>query len=255
MKIIYISYGYVNSSTRFSFHPPKENLSSISTLLFLDFTFTTIHKQKPIIFYRFIKNDCGLKSCLLKVNALSVDTTGNGNKGPMRPTVYQNSAFNSNGSYNRGTQSLYQDPRYGFDGVHSRLPWIDSSVYSNRMPRNNTNTTPLSNANGFASKNQNFRTKSHLVSPRPMSGINAAIVNDRRQLNLAAGQKGAGSFSVLCLVETPGGEFRGSTQFRLLLPSDVFPIGVEGRFYATRQNQSLNLALELISSVGKTHFQ
>ncbi|GKB96572.1 YTH domain-containing protein [Tanacetum coccineum] len=106
--------------------------------------------------------------------ALSVDTTGNGNKGPVRPAAYQNSAFNSNGSYNRGAQSTYQDARYGFDGVHSPLPWVDSSVYSNGLSRNNTNTTPLSNANGFAPKNQNFRTNSHIVSPRPMSGINAA---------------------------------------------------------------------------------
>ena len=95
--------------------------------------------------------------------ALSVDTTGNGNKGPVRPAAYQNSTFNSNGSYNRGAQSTYQDAQYGFGGVHSPLPWVDSSVYSNGLSGNNTNTTPLSNANVFASKNHNFRTNSHLV--------------------------------------------------------------------------------------------
>ncbi|PWA50723.1 YTH domain-containing protein [Artemisia annua] len=123
--------------------------------------------------------------------ALSVDTTGNGNKGPMRPIAYQNSAFNSTGSYNRGTQSTYQDPRYGFDGVHSPIPWVDSSVYSNGMARNNTNTTPLSNANGFASKNQHFHTNSHLVNPRPMSGMNTASGYMKRMYpNKVYGRKG-----------------------------------------------------------------
>ncbi|PWA64919.1 Sterile alpha motif domain-containing protein [Artemisia annua] len=123
--------------------------------------------------------------------ALSVDTTGNGNKGPMRPVAYQNSAFNSNGSYNRGTQSTYQDQRYGFDGVHSPIPWVDSSVYSNGMARNNTNTTPLSNANGFASKNQHFHTNSHLVNQRPMSDMNTASGYMKRMYpNKVYGRKG-----------------------------------------------------------------
>ncbi|KAI3706290.1 hypothetical protein L6452_23923 [Arctium lappa] len=114
---------------------------------------------------------------------LSVDTTngnpnsivkGNTGPAPVRPATFQNSGFNSNGSYGRGAQNAFQDPRYGFDGVHSPIPWLDGPIYSDGRPRNNTNTASLSNANGFASKNQNVRPHSHLMSPRPMAGINAA---------------------------------------------------------------------------------
>ncbi|KAI3716483.1 hypothetical protein L1987_67394 [Smallanthus sonchifolius] len=69
---------------------------------------------------------------------------------PVRPAAYQNPVFNSNGS------------------------WLDSSIYSNGQPRNNANSAPLSNANGFASKNQNVSSHSQIASSRPMQGINTA---------------------------------------------------------------------------------
>ncbi|XP_024985182.1 YTH domain-containing family protein 2-like [Cynara cardunculus var. scolymus] len=96
---------------------------------------------------------------------------------PVRPTSYQNSGFNANGSYGRGVQNGYQDLRYGFDGVHSPIPWLDSPLYSDGQPRNNSNIAPVSNGNGVASRNQNLRPHSHLMglqSPRPMSGVNTA---------------------------------------------------------------------------------
>ncbi|KAI7739020.1 hypothetical protein M8C21_030553 [Ambrosia artemisiifolia] len=84
---------------------------------------------------------------------------------PVRPAAYQNQIYNSG----RGTQNGFQDPR-----VHSSVPWLDSSIYSNGQIRNNSTSVPLTNANGFASKNQNVRPHSHFVSSRPMPGTNTA---------------------------------------------------------------------------------
>ncbi|KAD4384186.1 hypothetical protein E3N88_24354 [Mikania micrantha] len=84
----------------------------------------------------------------------------------------QNPVFNSNDG--RGAQNGFQDPRYGFGGVHSPSSWLDNTSYSNGQTRSTANPVFLSNANGFASKNQNIQPHSHLLSPRPMLAINAA---------------------------------------------------------------------------------
>lgn len=69
--------------------------------------------------------------------ALSSAVKGSTGSATVRPSAYQNSVFNSNGSY--------------------------SPFYSNGQSRNNTSSVPLSNVNGFSSKNQNVRSHSHLV--------------------------------------------------------------------------------------------
>lgn len=123
---------------------------------------------------------------------------GNGVKGtngqaPVRPTPYQNSTFNANGSYGRGAaQNGFQDPRYGFEGVHSPIPWLDSPLYSDPQSRNNSNINPVSN-NGVASKNQNLRPHSHLMglqSPRPMAGVNTTGYMNRMYPNKLYNQYG-----------------------------------------------------------------
>ncbi|KAI7726245.1 hypothetical protein M8C21_008589 [Ambrosia artemisiifolia] len=110
--------------------------------------------------------------------SFTVDTAasvkGNTGAASVRPVANQNPVINSNGSYGSGSQNGFQDPIYRFDGVHSPIPWLDSTIYSNAQPRSNTSSVPLSNTNGFASKNQNIGSHSHLVSPRPMSAINTA---------------------------------------------------------------------------------
>ncbi|KAL3616383.1 hypothetical protein CASFOL_039773 [Castilleja foliolosa] len=129
---------------------------------------------------------------------LSVDSTNSksnpivntgGGKGingtaPVRST-YQNSSYNVNGSYGRATlhggipASGYQDPRYGFDGFQSPIPWLESPYFSDGQPRPVTSssmTSSVANGNGYsASRNQNYRP--HLMGlphPRPMSGMNTA---------------------------------------------------------------------------------
>jgi len=103
--------------------------------------------------------------------ALSVDSTNaksngiansGGAKGNVARPTYQNSSFNANGSYGRGA---YQDPRFGFDGLLSPIPWLDNPMASSVT---NGNSIP-------SSRNQNFRP--HLMGlnqTRPMSGINTA---------------------------------------------------------------------------------
>jgi len=105
---------------------------------------------------------------------------GNAGSAPVRPAAYQTPVFNSTGSYNR-----VQDPR-----VHSSVPWLDNSIYSNGQPRNSTNSVPLTNANGFASKNQNNRSHSHLMSSRPMPGTNTSGYMNRMYPNKLYGQYG-----------------------------------------------------------------
>ncbi|KAA8542954.1 hypothetical protein F0562_024106 [Nyssa sinensis] len=111
---------------------------------------------------------------------------GNNGPPPLRP-LHQNSSFNSNGSFGRGTlpggipASGYQDPRYGFDGLRSPIPWLDGPIFSDGQPRPVTSTSITSsipNANNIpSSRNQNLRPHSHLMGlhhPRPVSGMSAA---------------------------------------------------------------------------------
>ncbi|KAL7596167.1 hypothetical protein Lser_V15G29372 [Lactuca serriola] len=129
------------------------------------------HYQYPTPYFQPMANTPSVPLKVENSRSTPVDTTtgnpnsiikGTTNSAPVRPPVYQNSGFN------RGAHNSFQDPRYGFDGVHSPIPWLDTPL------RNNNITPPLLNTNGFSSKNQNVRPHSHLMSPRPMSGINAA---------------------------------------------------------------------------------
>lgn len=48
--------------------------------------------------------------------------------------AFQNSSLNNNGSFGRsaflgGVASGYQDPRFGFDGVRSPIPWLEVNVH------------------------------------------------------------------------------------------------------------------------------
>ncbi|KAJ8529041.1 hypothetical protein K7X08_035876 [Anisodus acutangulus] len=104
---------------------------------------------------------------------------GNTGPTPVRPQ-YQNSSLNANGSYGLGAlpggvASGYQDPRLGFDGVRSPIPWIDGSMFTDGQSRTSNSFMP-SFSNGYAvpsSKNQNVHP--HLMglhNPRPTSGVN-----------------------------------------------------------------------------------
>ncbi|KAJ4721244.1 evolutionarily conserved C-terminal region 2 [Melia azedarach] len=99
----------------------------------------------------------------------------NGNNGsrPLRPN-YQYSYVDPNSSHRRGGLSTvvpspsYQDPGYGFDGIHSQFTWLDSSVYAGGQSKHAANagfTSPISHSNNFPSgRNQNHRSSSHLTN-------------------------------------------------------------------------------------------
>lgn len=97
---------------------------------------------------------------------------GNNGSGPLKP-AYQNSSFNSNGSYGRGAlpgrvpTTGYQDPRFVFDGLHSPIPWLDGPLFSDGQPRpvsSTTITSSISNGNNFpSSRNQNYRPNSQFM--------------------------------------------------------------------------------------------
>ncbi|KAK6163787.1 hypothetical protein DH2020_000651 [Rehmannia glutinosa] len=96
---------------------------------------------------------------------------GGGAKGkngtsPARPT-FHNSYFNANGAYGRGALPGgipgygYQYPRFGFDGLQSQVPWVESPYFSEGQPRPITNSLmTFSIANGSSvpsSRSQNFQ--------------------------------------------------------------------------------------------------
>ncbi|XP_061363474.1 YTH domain-containing protein ECT4-like isoform X2 [Gastrolobium bilobum] len=87
---------------------------------------------------------------------------------------------NSNGVSNGGNAKGYQDPRFGFDGVRSPLPWLDAPLFSDGQPRPVSSTTITSSISGgnnvAASRNQTFRPNSQFMGlhhPRPMPAMGA----------------------------------------------------------------------------------
>ncbi|XP_058086100.1 YTH domain-containing protein ECT2 isoform X2 [Magnolia sinica] len=129
---------------------------------------------------------------------LSVET-GNGNangiangsvnsKGttPLRPS-YPTASLTSNGSNGRGVlpsgapASGYQDPRYGFDGMRSPVPWFDGPIFSDGQPRPATSSSISSTvthvSNIPSARTQNLRPLTHLMGlhpARPTSGMGSA---------------------------------------------------------------------------------
>ncbi|XP_019155591.1 PREDICTED: uncharacterized protein LOC109152390 [Ipomoea nil] len=109
-------------------------------------------------------------------NAIGGGIKGNIGSAPLRP-AYQNSSFNMNGSYGRGTMpggvaSGYQDPRFAFDGLQSPLPWQDATYSDGHSRPVNSNSFTPSNRSGIpSSRNQNSRQMG-LQHTRPLTGTN-----------------------------------------------------------------------------------
>jgi hypothetical protein len=127
---------------------------------------------------------------------------GSNGSAPVKP-AYQNSSFNSNSSYGRGSltgrvpTTGYQDPRFVFDGLRSPIPWLDGPLFSDGQPRPVTSTTitsSISNGSNIpSSRNQNYRPNSQFMGlhhPRPMSGMSTAGLINRMYPNKLYGQYG-----------------------------------------------------------------
>ncbi|KAH9784460.1 YTH domain-containing protein ECT2 [Citrus sinensis] len=92
--------------------------------------------------------------------------SGNGRSKPQRPN-YQYPYLDPNSSHGRGGLSTvvpspsYQDPGYSFDGIHSPITWLDTSIFGGGQSKHNANagyTSPISHSNNFPSgRNQNHR--------------------------------------------------------------------------------------------------
>ncbi|XP_022754373.1 uncharacterized protein LOC111302799 isoform X2 [Durio zibethinus] len=160
----------------------------------LELSTSAVADQKPLPVETTNPNSNGV--------ANGVTVKGNNGSAAIKPP-YQ-SSFNSNNSYGRGAplggipSSGYQDPRYGFDGFRSPIPWLDGSMFSDGQHRPVTSTginSSFSKTNNFpSSRNQNFRSNSHymgLCHPGPMSGIGTAhgFIN-RMNPNKLYGQDG-----------------------------------------------------------------
>lgn len=109
------------------------------------------------------------------VSAENAKGTANGkfngnNKGPPLATPTQlNMSENPNGAYGGVMPggmppTGYQDPRFGYDGVRSPVPWLDGAVYSDGQPRpvpNSSAASPVSNMS--SARNQNVGPHSHFM--------------------------------------------------------------------------------------------
>lgn len=121
-------------------------------------------------------------------NNMKGNNNNNGSAAPLKPASYQNSSFNSNGSYGRGplpgrvSTPGYQDPRFGFDGLRSGIPCLDAPLFSDWQPRpvtSSTITSSISNGNN-PSRNQNYRPNSQFMGvhhPRPLSAMSPGYIN------------------------------------------------------------------------------
>ncbi|KAK0600426.1 hypothetical protein LWI29_014852 [Acer saccharum] len=136
----------------------------------------------------------GLTSVAADQVSLSVETnTGNpsavlsdpgvsGNNGskPLRPS-YHYPYLDPNGSQRReGSSTMipspgYHDPRYSFDGTHSPLPLLDSSIYTGGQSKHAANaafTSPTSHNNNFPSGRNHYQShRTNLHPTRPTSGL------------------------------------------------------------------------------------
>lgn len=100
---------------------------------------------------------------------------------PVEPANGNSNAVTNGGSVKgRGPTSGYQDPRFGFDGVRSPIPWLDAPIFSDGQPRPVSSTTITSTVSGgnnvTASRNQPFRPNSQFMGlhhPRPMPAMGA----------------------------------------------------------------------------------
>ncbi|XP_077245403.1 YTH domain-containing protein ECT4-like [Tasmannia lanceolata] len=132
------------------------------------------------------------------------NANGNMNGNNLKPS-YPNSSPISNGSYGRGVLpggihgSGYQDPRFGFDGMHSPVPWVDGSIYSDGQHRQATSSSVSStvshSGNITSGGNQNLRVLPHLMGlnhSRPTTGMGAAsgFMNRMYPNNRFYGQSG-----------------------------------------------------------------
>ncbi|KAJ0982552.1 hypothetical protein J5N97_010807 [Dioscorea zingiberensis] len=131
-----------------------------------------------------------------KPNGLSVSVQPRAN--------HQNSSLPSNGSYGRGVlpggiPSGYQDPRFGFDGMRSPVPWYDAPAFDGQQRIPTTSSTPSAVshvANNTSGRNQNLHPLPHLMglhTPRPASGMGPAApgyVNRMYPNNRIYGQYG-----------------------------------------------------------------
>ncbi|KAG4391358.1 hypothetical protein GLYMA_05G166600v4 [Glycine max] len=90
-----------------------------------------------------------------------------------------NGVANGGNAKGRGPTSGYQDPRFGFDGVRSPIPWLDAPLFSDGQPRpvsSTTITSSISGGNNTASRNPTFRPNSQFMGlhhPRPMPAMGA----------------------------------------------------------------------------------
>lgn len=113
----------------------------------------------------------------------ATNAVGKGNnRSASSKTSNQNSSYNSNGSLGRGSlpggmASGNQDPRLGFDGFHSPIPWAEGALFPDGQiaPLSTSGATnSFPSANNSHSRNQHFRPNSNFMGlhqTRPLSGM------------------------------------------------------------------------------------
>ncbi|XP_038700248.1 YTH domain-containing protein ECT2-like isoform X2 [Tripterygium wilfordii] len=202
---------------------------------------TADQKPLPVEAVKGNSNSIGGGGGVFKGNNVSV---------PFKP-AYQNTC-NSNNIYVRSALPIgvppsgYQDPRFGYDGARSPIPWLDGFSDGLHRPVTNHGMTPsYPKVNNIqSSRNQNFRPNSQFMGlhhPSPMSGMGSAhgFVN-RMYPNKLYGQY-ANSFRSGMGVESGGYDSQTNGRGWLAVDGKYRPKGRGGYFgYGNENADGLN---------------
>ncbi|KAJ8470184.1 hypothetical protein OPV22_024527 [Ensete ventricosum] len=197
-------------------------------------------------------------------------TNGNNESAKTNPGQ-QNLLLNPGVSFGKGAlsgglpPSGYQDPRFGFDGAWSSVPWFDGTLYPDGQQRPATGNAVSSmtshNHNTMSTRNQNFRPLPHLMgmhSPRPAGpGIaNKITLHGNKKLDAAyleSKEKTSGCPVFLFFSVNTSGQFVGVAEMHIKLENnDNKPVTNSRDTQEVKLEQGLQLLKLVKEHVRKT---
>ncbi|THU74627.1 hypothetical protein C4D60_Mb04t35400 [Musa balbisiana] len=123
-------------------------------------------------------------------------TKGNDASATLKPNR-QNSLLNQGGSFGQGgllggLPSGYQDPRFGFDGMWSPVPWFDGPIFSDGQHKpattNNISSMTTQIGNTMSTRNQNIRLHPHHMGMHASGPADPGVANKLYPSNRMYGQ-------------------------------------------------------------------
>ncbi|CAL9077682.1 unnamed protein product [Musa acuminata var. zebrina] len=129
-------------------------------------------------------------------------TNGNDVSATLKPNQ-QNSLLNQSGSFGKGgllggLPSGYQDPRFGFDGMWSPIPWFDGPIFSDGQHKpattNNISSMTTQIGNTMSTRNQNTRLQPRHMGMHASGPAAPGVANKLYPSNRMYGHQNANRF-------------------------------------------------------------